>query len=150
MTRAICPTELYAIRALISVWRMQIQAVAEAPQIEIATARALPLAGFLFVWSIRSSIPYPPSFRRTPARIIEPAIGASTWALGSHRCAPYMGIFTRKASMIGSHQKGGSLMARRRLSWPPDRRNIRRARSRGILADTVYIIRYIPACSRSG
>lgn len=29
--------------------------------------------------------PYPPSFRRMAARIIEPAIGASTWALGSHK-----------------------------------------------------------------
>lgn len=33
----------------------------------------------------RRMIPYPPSLRRVPARIIEPAIGASTWALGSHR-----------------------------------------------------------------
>lgn len=30
-------------------------------------------------------IPYPPSFRRMAARTIEPAIGASTWAFGSHR-----------------------------------------------------------------
>ena len=29
--------------------------------------------------------PYDPSFRSTLARIIEPATGASTWALGSHR-----------------------------------------------------------------
>lgn len=29
--------------------------------------------------------PYPPSFRRILARIMEPAVGASTWALGSHR-----------------------------------------------------------------
>jgi len=33
---------------------------------------------------VRSS-PYPPSFRRIAARIIDPAIGASTWAFGSHR-----------------------------------------------------------------
>lgn len=30
-------------------------------------------------------IPYPPSFRRMAARIMDPAIGASTWAFGSHR-----------------------------------------------------------------
>ena len=30
-------------------------------------------------------IPYPPSFSRIAARTIDPAIGASTWALGSHR-----------------------------------------------------------------
>lgn len=33
----------------------------------------------------RRMMPYPPSLRRVPARTIEPAIGASTWALGSHR-----------------------------------------------------------------
>lgn len=42
-------------------------------------------------------IPYPPSFRRRAARSIDPAIGASTWALGSHRCSPYNGAFTMKA-----------------------------------------------------
>lgn len=30
-------------------------------------------------------IPNVPSLRRIPARIIDPATGASTWALGSHR-----------------------------------------------------------------
>lgn len=30
-------------------------------------------------------IPYPPNFSRIAARIIDPAIGASTWAFGSHR-----------------------------------------------------------------
>lgn len=30
-------------------------------------------------------IPYPPSFRSTAARTMDPAIGASTWAFGSHR-----------------------------------------------------------------
>lgn len=30
-------------------------------------------------------MPYPPSFSRMAAKIIDPAIGASTWALGSHR-----------------------------------------------------------------
>lgn len=34
------------------------------------------------------SIPYPPSFSRMAARTIDPAIGASTWALGSHRWRP--------------------------------------------------------------
>lgn len=30
-------------------------------------------------------MPYPPSFSRIAASTIEPAIGASTWAFGSHR-----------------------------------------------------------------
>lgn len=42
-------------------------------------------------------IPYPPNFRRIAARIIEPATGASTWALGSHKCTRYKGSFTEKA-----------------------------------------------------
>lgn len=29
--------------------------------------------------------PYPPNFSRMAARIIDPAMGASTWAFGSHR-----------------------------------------------------------------
>lgn len=48
--------------------------------------------------------PYPPSFSRTPARIILPATGASTWALGSHRWVIYIGIFTRKANRQKAHQ----------------------------------------------
>lgn len=49
-------------------------------------------------------IPYPPSFRRTAARTMDPAMGASTWAFGSHRCTPYSGIFTRKARRQPAHQ----------------------------------------------
>lgn len=45
-------------------------------------------------------IPYPPNFRRTAARIIEPSKGASTWAFGSHKWVKYIGIFTRKANII--------------------------------------------------
>lgn len=41
--------------------------------------------------------PYPPSFKRILARIIDPAAGASTWALGSHRWVKYIGIFTKNA-----------------------------------------------------
>lgn len=38
------------------------------------------------------------------ARIIEPAIGASTWALGNHRWTPYKGILMRNAIMHASHR----------------------------------------------
>ena len=31
------------------------------------------------------AMPYPPSFNKIAARIIEPEAGASTWALGSHK-----------------------------------------------------------------
>lgn len=49
-------------------------------------------------------IPYPPSLRRVPAKIIDPAIGASTCALGSQRWTPYRGILTKKAIRQASHQ----------------------------------------------
>lgn len=48
-------------------------------------------------------IPYPPSFSKTAASTMEPATGASTCALGSHKCAPYSGIFTRKANKQPAH-----------------------------------------------
>jgi hypothetical protein len=32
--------------------------------------------------------PTPPNFSRTPAKIIDPNVGASTWAIGSQKCNP--------------------------------------------------------------
>lgn len=40
----------------------------------------------LVVNCITRMMPYPPSFSRIAARIIDPAIGASTCALGNHKC----------------------------------------------------------------
>ena len=70
---------------------------------KIINGRAMDLVVGSSVSAIRI-IPYPPNFRRMAARIIDPAIGASTWALGSHRWIPYIGIFTRKAIMHASHR----------------------------------------------
>lgn len=42
-------------------------------------------------------MPYPPNFRRRAASSMDPAMGASTWAFGSHRCRPYSGAFTINA-----------------------------------------------------
>lgn len=39
-----------------------------------------------------------------PARIMDPATGASTWALGSHRWVKYIGVFTKKAIIEINHQ----------------------------------------------
>lgn len=35
---------------------------------------------------------------------MEPAIGASTWAFGSHRCTPYNGILIINAIMHANHR----------------------------------------------
>lgn len=59
--------------------------VTSAPQIQMETGKVLEmLAGYenMLVNRIR---PYPPNFRRMAASIIDPAMGASTWALGSQR-----------------------------------------------------------------
>jgi len=39
--------------------------------------------------------PYPPNLSKMAASTIDPAIGASTCALGSHRCVENIGSFTR-------------------------------------------------------
>jgi len=50
---------------------------------------------------------------------MDPAIGASTCAFGSHRWAPYRGIFTRKAIRHPAHQILLLQVVRRRglLNW---------------------------------
>ena len=49
---------------------------------------------------LKTKIPIPPNFRRTPARIIEPNVGASTWALGSQTWKKKTGNFTTKVNKI--------------------------------------------------
>ena len=39
-----------------------------------------------------------PILRSTPARITDPAVGASVWASGSQVCSGNMGTFTAKAT----------------------------------------------------
>jgi hypothetical protein len=64
---------------------MQIRLVAIAPVIEILiNMDAETETMFWKMIDIRAN-PYPPSFRRIAAKTIEPAIGASTWALGNHK-----------------------------------------------------------------
>lgn len=45
-------------------------------------------------------IPYPPNFSNTPAKIIEPPTGASTWALGNHWWKKNIGNLTKKEISI--------------------------------------------------
>lgn len=49
---------------------------------------------------INRIIPYPPSFKRIAARIMDPSKGASTWAFGSHKWIRYMGILIKNANII--------------------------------------------------
>jgi hypothetical protein len=54
--------------------------------------------------------PYLPNFNRIPARAIDPATGASTWALGSHKWVPYRGIFTINADINKIHHILGNVV----------------------------------------
>ena len=49
-------------------------------------------------------MPYLPNFNKIPAKTIEPATGASTWALGNQRWVKNIGVFTRKAAIRITHQ----------------------------------------------
>src|ERR1700747_625280 len=47
--------------------------------------------------------PYPPIFSRMPARITEPAVGASTWASGSQVWTGHIGTLTAKEAKKANH-----------------------------------------------
>lgn len=69
--------------------------VAIAPVIDNLISKADDIVTILWkIEHIRAN-PYPPNFRRIAARTIDPAIGASTWALGSHRWVENIGSFTK-------------------------------------------------------
>lgn len=78
INRPMWPTDEYAISAFKSVCRRHIRDVLIAPHkaIEIINEGIRELVGGKC--RIIRSNPYPPSFRRIAARIIDPAIGAST------------------------------------------------------------------------
>src|SRR3990172_12604976 len=50
------------------------------------------------IWTLNRRRPYPPSFRRIPARITDPPVGASTWASGSQVCSGHVGSFVPNRS----------------------------------------------------
>lgn len=67
-------------------------------------------------FSIIRMVPYPPSFKRMAASTMDPAIGASTWALGSQRCIVNMGSLTKNPLIRNSRNRllneGGIVMVR--------------------------------------
>jgi len=82
--KPIWPTDEYAIRAFKSVWRIHIILVIMAPIIAIEI-NIYEIRNICFLISIFMRLkPYPPNFNNTAANTIDPATGASTWALGSH------------------------------------------------------------------
>lgn len=152
----IWPTDEQAIRDFKSVWRRHIKLVYTAPvmAILIYSEDVLESSGVK-----RSTIrisPYPPSLSRMAARTIEPAIGASTCALGSHKCIENNGSLAINAAvqqiamikelngesvqiiLIGMEVDFEYVQIKHNLS------------SNGSDAATVQIIKYILAWIRSG
>lgn len=78
-------TEEYAIRDFTSVCRTQINLVIAPPTMQIVNIKELTSLFMAIIFLVMRRSPYVPSFKRIPARIMDPATGASTWALGSHR-----------------------------------------------------------------
>lgn len=85
VTRPICLTDEYAIKAFISVWRRHKVLAIHAPQILKIKIGVDKWYDIKKKFEYSRNNPYLPSLRRIPARIIEPETGASTWALGSHK-----------------------------------------------------------------
>lgn len=148
-TRAMCPTEEYAIKDFRSGCRTQIKLVIIPPQrVREIIVNFRDACGGPIMDRIRI-IPYPPSFKRIAAKIIDPATGASTWAFGSHKWVKNIGSFTINARF--NKIQCVSL----RLDVDVEILNIfmlcRSAvrndiiMSNGRLAVMVYIIKYMPA-----
>ena len=93
------------INDLRSVWRRQTELVIIMPHRDsIMKGYAInSVSGFRSI--VIRNITYPPSFSKTAARTIEPAMGASAWALRSQRWRPYSGICTLKAIIHANHIK---------------------------------------------
>lgn len=68
-----------------------------APPSEIARINGLIELIRLGIVKARRIIPNVPNFNRIPARIMDPATGASTWALGSHRWRKNIGALAKNA-----------------------------------------------------
>lgn len=94
-----------------SVWRKQIKLVTVAPISEILIVGEDKVVSVLGILVIIRNRPYPPSFRRIPARIIDPATGASTWALGNQRWTRNRGSLTKKAKRVNNLMIKGLMFA---------------------------------------
>lgn len=103
-------------------------------------------------------IPYPPNFNKIAARIMDPAIGASTCAFGNHRCRKNIGVLTKNALIKGIKSSlvwdviGSTVVliniVNERCRF--DFINSVITKRSGKDAVTVQIIIYILACRRSG
>lgn len=61
--------------------------------------------------------PYPPNFNKTPAKIIDPATGASTCALGSHIWKKKIGNLIKNANIINIDGNSVYLIKLNSVNW---------------------------------
>jgi hypothetical protein len=60
--------------------------------------------------------PYVPSLRRIPARMTDPAVGASTCASGNHRCTGTIGTFVAKEPKKENHKNFCSVLEKAKVN----------------------------------
>ena len=73
----------YAIKLFESDWKQQLNEENKVPKNPTKNNK---MEKFLNKLIIRIT-PYPPIFNKIAAKIIEPIVGASTWAFGNHKCS---------------------------------------------------------------
>lgn len=84
-TNDIWATEDRAIRCFISVWITHRALIIAPPTSDQTITSSVIIPRDVITMGTIRIKPYPPNFKRIPARIIDPATGASTWAFGSQR-----------------------------------------------------------------
>lgn len=97
--------------------------------------------------------PQPPSFSKIAANTIDPAIGASTWAFGSHICTENIGSLTKNPKIVSDQNIGlfemcwGSVnsVAINIDNEQEELNTIQKIANMGSEAVIVYIIKYILA-----
>lgn len=133
---AMWTTEEYAIKTFISlIWQFRIPKIAPpaAPKIETDNIDEEEI-------NIETRImPYPPNFKSTPAKIILPDTGASTWALGSQRWTPYIGNFTRNPALkiIAIKEEGVEIVFTLTIAHPDSLKSFTKIASIGSEANKV-------------
>jgi len=98
ITNPVCATDEYAIITFISNWKIQITPISAEPETAVEIIKLNKSLGLKN--GENRAKPYPPNFNKIAAKIMDPIIGASTWALGSHKCPIKIGSFTKKANII--------------------------------------------------
>lgn len=152
------PTDEYAISDFRSGCRIQINLVAIAPVIERLINNEDDTDTIFWNKIDIRARPYPPSFSKIAASTIDPAIGASTWALGNHRWVENIGNLTKNPIRVISQNR--ELIVKKWgnsnsdvsdiIVWLEYKNIEQNIMNMGKEAVIVYIIKYMLAWSRSG